>query len=136
MRFGTALRGGGLLVILLALTGCMDRLKMADVEGDVTVDNEPIEEGSITFIPADGKGPTTGGRIEDGHYAVKVPPGPMKVAITRPKVVEMKKLYPTPDSPKRPIYKETLPARFNDKTELRYEVEPGTNEKNFQLSTK
>jgi hypothetical protein len=136
MRTARVLRTAGLLVMTLAIASCGDKLKMADVNGTVTVDNKPVENGAITFFPEDGVGPTAGGRIEEGEYAVKVPPGKMKVTISASKQVGMKKLYAGPNAPERPVYKELLPAKYNDKTELRYEVQPGNQEKNFTLSTK
>ena len=46
--------------------GCSDgRLP---IQGEVTIDGKPIEEGTISLEPADGKGPTTGGKIVAGKY--------------------------------------------------------------------
>jgi hypothetical protein len=119
---------------LLVLSSCES--KTGHVTGKIEVDGKPVENGSITFIPADGNGPTAGGIIENGQYAADVPLGNMKVSISYAKVVGKKKIYPTPNSPEMPITKEALPAKYNEKTELRYEVQPGKNEKNFELSTK
>ena len=40
------------------------------------------------------------------------------------------------DSPVQPIMKETLPAKYNDDTELQLDVKPGNTVKNFELATK
>jgi hypothetical protein len=128
--------GGAALVAALALAGCGGG-KDADVSGTVTVNGELVEEGAITFIPADGQGPTTGGAIKGGKYAVKkVPLGLMKVKISKPKFVREKELYPgQKNSPKQAVMAEDLPARYSDdeKTELRYEVHSGSNTKDFPL---
>lgn len=124
---------GVVLVALLALVGCGGEPM---VSGTVTVDGKPLPEGSITFIPVDGKAPTAGSSIKDGQYSVKAPVGPMKVSISAPKVVGKKKLYPTPDSPTMPITVQALPAKYNDKTELQLDVKPGVNQKNFDLQSK
>ena len=50
-----------------------------------------------------------------------------------PKVIEKKKAYDAPDSPYTEITKEQVPERYNDKTELKVEVKPGTNELPFDL---
>jgi len=42
------------------------------VEGMVTWDGSPVETGTISFMPADGKGPTVGGELKDGSYRIKV----------------------------------------------------------------
>jgi hypothetical protein len=129
------LRSVGFL-LLLALVGCGQGPKMAEVSGKVSVDGKPIEKGAITFIPENGVGPTTGGTIEEGEYAVLVPYGRMKVSISAPKVVGMKKLYNTKHSIERPVTAESLPARYNEKTELVVDVAPAKNEKNWELMSK
>src|SRR5882672_87624 len=54
----------GAAVVLI--TGCGDgRVR---VSGTVLFEGKPVEEGIIAFVPADGKGPTTGGPISDGRY--------------------------------------------------------------------
>ena len=57
---------GLVLVALVAFSGCSDGKVV--VRGMVTVDGQPIEEGSISLEPADGQGPTTGGLIKEGKY--------------------------------------------------------------------
>jgi hypothetical protein len=125
--------GGAALAALLALAGCGGG-KDAEVSGTVTLNGHPVEEGAITFIPADGQGPTTGGVIKGGQYAVKkVPLGLMKVSISKPRVVGQKALYPGPNSPKQDVTAEDLPAKYNEQTELTFEVKPGSNTKDFPL---
>jgi hypothetical protein len=129
-----ALGAGGLLLGLLALAGCGDG--MAGVSGTVKLDDVPVQEGAIAFFPKDGKTRTTGGPIIDGHYSVRVPVGVMKVTITAPKVTGKKKLYNTPNSPWGLIRTETVPARYNQKSKLELDVQPGTNEKDFNLRSR
>jgi hypothetical protein len=120
---------------LVILGGCA-KSNMGHVSGKIEVDGVPLDEGSVTFKPLDNNAPTAGSRVRHGQYSADVPIGKMKVAISQGKVVGKKKAYATADSPVVPITKEALPARFNEKTELRYEVEPGSHEKDFILSTK
>jgi hypothetical protein len=135
MRFRRA-GAAALAAALLALAGCGDGAKTGEVTGTVTIDGQPAESGAVTFIPADGQSPTAGGEIKAGKYTATVPVGVAKVEIRVPKVVGKKKLYPTPDSPEQPIMQEVLPAKYNDNTELTFDVRPGTNEKNWDLKTK
>ncbi|HEX3147077.1 MAG TPA: hypothetical protein VHR66_03285 [Gemmataceae bacterium] len=125
----------GLVFCTLLVTGC-DGSPFAEVSGTVTVDGTPVEAGAITFLPVDGKTPTAGGEIKGGKYNVKVPVGQMKVSISVPMAIGKKKLYATPDSPEGTMYKESLPGRFNETTELTLDVKSGTNEKNWDLTTK
>jgi hypothetical protein len=124
------------LLALLVLAGCGDADSMAEVTGTVRVDGEPMSEGSITLVPANGDGPTAGGQIKDGKYSVRSPKGVMKVSISMPKVVGKKKVYATPDSPEMPVTVEALPPRFNQATELRLEVKGGSNPKDWDLQSK
>src|SRR5262249_26074939 len=110
--------------------------QLTDVSGRVTIDGQPMPNGSITFIPADGKGKPSAGEVKDGLYSVKVPPGTAKVAISRPVVVGKKQEYDKPDSPEQPLVKEGLPARYNVTTELTAEVKPGKNAIDFALLSK
>lgn len=124
------------LAALAALAGCSDAVKLADVTGTVNVDGAPVEQGSISFFPVDGQGPTTGAEIAAGKYVSKAPLGDCKVEIRVPKIVGTKKLYDTPDSPVQNVMQEVLPAKYNQETELRFDAQPGKNEKNWDLSTK
>jgi hypothetical protein len=119
---------------MLAGGGCGPGDNTADVSGTVTFDGAPVADGSITFVPSDGKSPTAGGVIKDGKYTCRVPVGPMKVSITSAKEVGRKKLYQTKDSPEVPVMKEILPEKYNMKTELTYEVKSGTQVKDFTLT--
>lgn len=71
----------------------------------------------------------------DGKYSADVPIGPSKVAIRVPKVIGQRKLYNTPDSPVQPLMDESLPAKFNDETELTLDVKPGETQGDFDLKT-
>jgi hypothetical protein len=105
-----------------------------EVTGTVTVDNQPPPEGSsITFIPADGK-QSPGTMIQGGKYTVRdVPVGVATVEIRVPKLADPEKEQ-AKSGPGRGV-EELLPAKYNDQSELRFEVKPGRNEKNWDLST-
>ncbi len=123
---------------LLALAGCSDNTS-GEVSGRVIVDGTPVEEGAVNFWPVDSKSQPSGGVIKDGTYSFKAPVGAVKVTLSKVKVTGTKKLYPgEPKSPEMPIKEEALPPRFNKKetTELTYEVRPGRNSKDWELSTK
>lgn len=130
------LLGAMVCLCLLALSGCGPESKMITVTGTVTIDGQTPKSGSISFIPLDGMSPTAGAVITDGKYKSEAPLGESKVEIRVPKVVGKKKLYDTPDSPEQEIMEEVLPAKYNEASELRFTGVKGTNEQNFELSTK
>ena len=96
----------------------------------------PAKAGSIAFFPVNRKSTTAGAEIVDGQYTASVPLGSFKVEIRVPKVVGHKKLYDTDDSPIQQILAESLPAKYNNKTELSLDVQPGKNQQDYQLATK
>jgi hypothetical protein len=54
----------------------------AGVSGEVTYDGQPVEDGRITFLPADGKGPSVGAPITGGKYTLDgIAPGPKVVKV-------------------------------------------------------
>ena len=132
-------RLGALLLFLvsLPLTGCGDG--KAEISGNVTIDKVPVAQGFLTFIPMGGDAGTVGAQIKDGKYEARIMPGMMKVAVNAvPKVIGKRKLYNTPDSPETPIYGSALPPRYAsmEESELRVDVKPGKNEKDFDLPSK
>lgn len=122
--------------ILFSVAGCGETSNLAQVTGSVSIDGRPVETGSISFIPADGQGPTTGAVIVAGKYTSEAPLGVSKVEIRVPKVVGKKRLYETPDSPVQDLMAEVLPEKYNEKTELRIDAQPGQNEKDWDLTIK
>jgi hypothetical protein len=139
MRTGSLAGAVGLLAALLALAGCEGGPKTGEVTGTVTVDGQtPPPGSSITFVPTDGKSPTAGASIEGGRYTAKVPVGTARVEIRVPRPAKTPKgpAVEGPGGPGGDIIEESLPAKYNEKTELTFDVQPGKNEKNWDLKTK
>ena len=79
-------RVGLAVLVAFLVAGCGGG--MATVSGKVTYDGSPVEDGTITFLPADGKGPSAGGKISGGSYVVdNLTPGPKVVQIVAVKKV-------------------------------------------------
>lgn len=118
------------------LAGCGDD-KTATVSGKVTFDGVPVDNGAISFVPADGKTPSAAIEFKkDGTFSLRVPVGPKKVEIHGSRVVGKKKLYNTPDSETMDVLEAYIPAKYNVNTELTFEVKPGTNQRDFDLTSK
>jgi hypothetical protein len=70
----------GLLALAALVPGCGSNA--GSVSGEVTYEGQPVGDGMISFLPADGKGPAAGGSIAGGLYAVEnLTPGPKVVKI-------------------------------------------------------
>jgi hypothetical protein len=65
-------------LLSIVITGCG---RSTTVTGRVTYDGKPVAKGAITFVPADGQGPTCGVTIADGRYQVQLSPGKKIVQI-------------------------------------------------------
>lgn len=124
----------GALAMLQSIAGCSDPTQ-GIVSGSVVVDGKPAETGAISFIPVNGRGTTAGAVIEQGKYKATVPVGEVRIEIRVSKVVGEQKIYDTPDSPIQEVMEESLPARFNDQSELTWEVPSGKSTKDFDLQT-
>jgi hypothetical protein len=122
------------------VAGCGGESGMGLVSGKVTVDGQvPAAGSSITFFPTDGK-QSAGATLADGNYSVNVPTGESRVEIRVPRPVvsappAVPKQGPGSEGPAGGGYiTESLPAKYNDKTELN--VAGGTNQKDWEVSTK
>ena len=116
---------------LLAVAGCGDPLGRQAVSGKVTFKGQPLDQGSIRFVPADGKGATeSGGGIENGKYTIPrdhgLVPGKYKVTVFSydqkgPKV----QMPEMPGESSAVQFKERIPEKYNLKTTLTAEVTSG-----------
>ncbi len=110
-------------LLLLSLTiGCSgDGLNA--VSGTVTLDGQPIEKGTIEFMPVDGKGPTAAAVIEEGAYRARVAAGPKQVRIVGYRKTGERRIVPgDASSPKIDIQEQIVPARYNTSSELHCEI--------------
>ncbi|WP_153556630.1 hypothetical protein [Roseimaritima sediminicola] len=112
MLHKTSLLAAGLGLLLA--TGCGDTRNELTVSGTVTVNGEPIENGTISFVAADGVAATGGGVIKDGSYTAFVAPGRKKVVVLGNKAVGEEPLYQgVPDSPTQTTYQTITPTKYN-----------------------
>jgi hypothetical protein len=107
------------------------------VFGDVTLDGQPVADGSIAYVPVDPKTPKVEVKVQDGKYSARVPPGAYRVQVSWVKPTGQKrKMYPTPDSPMVDVTAESIPEKYNEKTELQAEIKPGDNKYDWPLKSK
>src|SRR5262249_17956017 len=96
--------------------------------GDIRFKGQPLDQGTIQFLPMDGQATTSGGVIADGKYAVAkkdgLKPGKYQVVISSgdPKV------HASPDElpgAPFPVAKERIPKEYNTQTKQVVEVKAG-----------
>lgn len=120
-----------LALMIGCVTGCQNSSE-GTLHGRVTLDGEPVTSGAITFTPVDGRTATASCLIKNGEYTARIPVAKHKVAIASPQPVKGAKA-PSSTLEDAPSIHETIPAKYNEKTELVIEVKPGTFEHNFDL---
>jgi len=128
--------------LAVGCSGSGDDLPRQPVSGTVTLDNQPLASGTISFIPASGSG-GGGGTITDGKFSIGreggLVPGSYNVAInaaatqgeqTKPKMAGGTRK-------ESQLAKELIPAKYNANTELKAEIKKGgNNDLKFTLESK
>jgi hypothetical protein len=126
-------RSLALLVLILAL-GCSDS-KHGTVSGTVTLDGQPLPNAIVSFQPSGTEvnpGPGSVGHTNDkGEYTLEVVGGGHGAVVGWHKVTIRAGGDATGGASKVAI-----PGKYNTKSELKYEVKPGHNPANFELSSK
>ncbi len=130
------------LALGAALAGCSGSNYSGDkrypLEGEVSFNGQPVDLGSISFIPESGKGRPSGGVIADGKYAVPEDKG----ANAGTYRVEIRWLKRTGrqlrDADTGEMYderREALPDKFHKNAELTVEVPLPKNRYDFLLKS-
>jgi hypothetical protein len=120
--------------LVAGIAGCSSA-GVAAVEGKVSYSGEPIDVGTITFIPKDEAGTKTGGLIDKGAYRVdpKVGPSP------GPHRVEIRWAKPTGKKSKNEFGEEIerrqegLPEKYHAQSTLTADIKAGKNVIDFAL---
>ena len=127
-----------LLAALLAILGCGDGSGRMSVKGKVTLDDQPVEAGSIVFLPS-GEGTKAAAAIEKGEYAIAADEG-LKPGTYRVEVSWFKPTGRKMESADPGIMidetREAVPAKYNANSTLTAEITAGANVKDFPLTTK
>lgn len=124
------------LACATAVAGC--RPAGYPVAGTVSFDDAPVAAGTISFVPADGTGPTFGGVIAEGRYEVVAPtPGAKVVRVAAVKPTG-RKLPPDPITGETEPVDEIapyIPSQYNDRSTLTCDVVAGPNTFDFHLKS-
>ena len=111
------------------------------VTGKVTFDGEPINGGTIAFIPDNDKHNPSGGSIENGVYSIPVEKGPnegtYRVAIYWHKPTG-EKIKDSDTGEMIDAVKQVVPAKFNDGTQLQATItaEAAAAGMNYEVTSK
>ncbi len=117
---------------ILCCGGCGSRYSA--IEGKVALAGKPINIGTISFLPADGHGPTAAAKIIDGKYSAQISAGNYKVQISGyRKTGQRHASEGDPKSPMMDILEPIVPEKYNTASTLVREVKPGERQLDFLL---
>lgn len=123
-----------LLLVAAGLSGCSSNSGVA-VEGQVTYAGEPLDVGTITFLPASGDGVKGGGLIENGQYKVEqklgLAAGQHRVEIRWSKATGKKSKNEFGEE--IAVRQEGLPNKYHSDSTLTAELKSGENVLDFKL---
>jgi hypothetical protein len=113
---------------------------VAPVGGTVTLDGKPLDGAAVSFTPAAGDPKAVGGSAgktdPQGKYALKTVFGDKPGAMVGKHTVTVSVFRPDPANPEA-AGKEQVPAKYNFKTELTFDVPAGgTDKADFDLKSK
>ncbi|MEO0530086.1 MAG: hypothetical protein AAF266_05840 [Planctomycetota bacterium] len=124
---------------VLLLSGCSQSPFDADATGTITLDGNPVPPGVVIFAAEKPGAGASKGNIEDGRYVIitrherGLDPGKYRVAVR----VFDKGTPPAPGERQMAKLAPLVPEKYLDpKTSgLEYEVKPGSNEINIELTS-
>jgi|tagenome__1003787_1003787.scaffolds.fasta_scaffold20614511_2 hypothetical protein len=121
--------------LLFLSPGCTSS-NLPSISGIVTLDGQPLKEGTIQFAPTDGKAPSQAAVIQDGKFSTQLHRTNYKVEIHATKLIDTGAKLDEKGPGGGPKAVELLPARYNVQTELTLQVDGPRSDANFELKSK
>jgi len=123
-----------LAALIVLMAGCNPEKvpRLGKVTGTVTLEGQPVADARVLFEGAQpGEPPSVGKTDASGNYELYYSRG-HKGATIGDHAVYISTYEPaTDDNPQ--VKKETIPTKYNGKSELKSTVKRGTNKMDFQL---
>lgn len=130
------------MCLLVFVAGCGD--SGITIHGMVTVDGQPLETAEIKFFPlADVNGESIGAAVANGEYEIpstqRIKEGEYQVQIRSYRSTGKKVWDGMGDGENKVMvdeFRQFLPNRYNDASELKVALKQGDNEFNADLQTR
>ena len=126
----TCFAAGGLLTV----QGCSRSGKL-EVTGQVSLDDKPLDDGTIDFFPLNGQGPSAAGIIAQGRYSVPIVAGEMRVVIQGFKQVGTQQMQHGAKMITVPIREPIVPKQYNAESQLQVQVDSSHLTHDFPLKS-
>ena len=115
-------------VLLLVATGCGRSDGLASVKGTVLLDGKPLAGAQVQFT-VEGQPPSYGRTDADGNYELS-----RTRSVTGATIGTNRVIVRTFRDLGNRILPETLPARYNTRSQLVYDVKAGSNRIDLELT--
>jgi hypothetical protein len=125
------------IALMCSLAGCnSEKLPgLGTVTGTVTMDGKPVPDAMISFEPTTpGMSAALGKTEANGNYELYYSRG-HKGAPLGENIVKITTFGETGDEDNRQVRKETVPTKYNVKSELKADVKRGSNKFDFDLKS-
>jgi hypothetical protein len=106
------------------------------VSGEVTVDGQPLASGVMQFLPEAGDAPSEASRVADGKFSAKLQRTKYAVQIYAPREAKTAAKLDENGPGGGPTMEETLPPRYNLRSELKLDVTGPKNDVRFELKSR
>lgn len=122
-------------VCLIASYGC-SASNRAEVQGTVTLDGQPLTQGTLAFFPTgDAKGPAAGGTIVGGKYFISADQG-STIGTNRVEIRSARATGKMLALRKEAEVVEVLPDRYHSQSVLTANIKQGKNTVDFELQSR
>lgn len=121
--------------LLSWVAGC-NKSDLNSVSGVVTLDGQPLKEGTIQFAPADGKAPSQAAMIQDGKFSTELRRTNYKVEMHATKFIDTGAKLDEKGPGGGPTAVELLPSRYNVQSELTLKIDGSRSDVRFDLKSK
>ena len=119
-----AMVGRAGLAALPQQTSARDESNKTTISGTVTMDGKPLAEATIVFVPEENR-PAGAMTDEHGRYELNLRRADWIADVNRVRITTLRDPFHESDGTLIPARPETVPARYNSRTQLTVDVVPG-----------
>lgn len=114
--------------VLLSGCGSSNELGRRPISGQVTLKGQPLEQGTVRFVPQDPEGVASGASVRQGKFEIPaeqgLPPGAYRVQLSSAGAEGSAQDATAPPGESQAVAKELIPPAFNTQSNLVVEVAP------------